>query len=209
MRLADDYFSIAQTLKSRHTFWLGVKEMNRFALPNRRDKDARGKVLEVTAGFQPDEADSMLEWLRQSSTLADLDKFDPYYLSGKDMEESVWGRVLNNLRFRYHDELKGNLAKRLSQKAQPTFGEKVLLSLTQEKAVNIYQMLGSEFKTFSTLPKEQQIKLAKFASEINTINRDWFGKQSVTDLPSTPESETARERCQQLLGDLSSSKSVE
>ena len=201
---AGSYTIIAQSLKSRKTFWLGVKENLRFTFPERHDSDLPNEILEVMSGFETNEVDLLLEWLGQSDVLADLNDFDPYFTSIDGGQTSVWVEVLKSLKYNHPFQLA--ISKKLSKKADRTFGEDVLLSLAQGKPANIYQMLGSRIDKFTTLPVDQQSQLAKFASEVNSVNISRFGNRKVMKLPETEESKAAKRNCLSLMKESVSSE---
>ena len=195
LRPTGTYFFIVQSLNSRKTFWLGLRESQRFPFANQFNSDQSRKVLELMEGFGDDEVDSMLEWLRQSKVLADLDDFDPLFSQKDDTNKSLWGSVLKNFRYRYNTKLKAVLVKQLAKKAAPTFGEELLLAFANAKPANIYQLLGSKLDAFSALPEERQRQLARFASEINAITVDQIGVKRMVRLPSSEESKAVKKIC--------------
>ena len=197
MMMAGSYAILSRNLSSRKTFWLGVKEGQRFTFPNQDNSDLSSEILDVMSEFKPEETGSLLKWLRQSSFLTELNDFDPYLISEEGEPDSVWGSVLDSLKYNY--SFKEPVVKQLSKKKDLTFGEKLLLAYSDGKPANIYQMLGSKLEVFSALPEEQQSRLARFASEVNTINIDRFGSRKVMKLPSSKESKAAKQKCLRLL----------
>ena len=194
------YYFIAKSLQSPKVLWLAAKEMQRFPFPGQDQSEFSQKLLAEMSRYKVSEVDTLLKWLGESKVLANLSDFDPIYGTNEQgAQTSVWGAVLRGLRYQYENKTKAEIVKRLSQKADLTFGEKLLLSFASGKPANIYQMYGSEFDTFSAFPKEQQIKLAKFAIEVNDANVSSFGHRNVTKLPTTKESRLVKQTCSRLL----------
>ena len=77
-RLLAPTISLAQSLQSRKTFWLGVQEMRRFSFPNQASDLYSSKIRKAISTFDAYEVDELLEWLKRSAVLGDLNDFDPY-----------------------------------------------------------------------------------------------------------------------------------
>ena len=151
--------------------------------------------------FETTEMDSLIEWLGQSSTVADLKGFDPYYYPTRigvtQLQESAWGNTLAGIG-RQPESWRAELAKRLTLKSNRTFGENLLLSVAEGKPANIYQLLGSNLDTFDALPLEQRIQLSKFASAMNASDTAKFDKKLLQQLSKTKEYKAAKLRCERL-----------
>ena len=200
------YYFLADSLKShgpKELYWLGVNEMERFPIPNRRvfsDYELRSKMAE----FKEDEVDSQLDWLRQSGALAGLSNFNPHFSTEGNSSQSVWGSFLAQLRYGYPGGSKDKAIDRLSKKKDPTFGEKILLSFVKPEPANVYEMLGSEMAAFKTLPAEQQIRIARFASEVGDLNVKLFRQKKTNTLLLSDNGKAAKKLSTRLLN-----KSVE
>ena len=192
------YIFISQSLLLKKTYWLGIKEMQRFSFPDQADYDFPTGITRSVVDFRVGQVDELLEWLGRSDVLAGLGDFDPYYPAHSE-QGSVWGEVLKNLGYRTDFKLKAKLVERLSQQTDRTFGEKILLAVVKTEPINIYQILGTELDAFSALPVEQQSLLAKFARDVDEINLGRFGREKLNGLPTSKESETAKEKCSLLL----------
>ena len=177
-----DYIYVAQTLNTRKTFWLGVKERQRFRFPSPFQVVTFNDISVQIKQFKSTEADAFIEWLGQSNVLANLHDFDPIYKTdNKGVQTSVWGETLKyfsgNFNNALYSDLLAEVAKQLANKADPTFGEKLFSSVAQGKPVSVYELLGSDLKTFVALPVEQQTQLAKFAIELEKKNDNPFGNE--------------------------------
>ncbi|MDB2686713.1 tetratricopeptide repeat protein [Mariniblastus sp.] len=194
------YYFTAQLLMKKKTLWLGVKEMQRFPFPGQDQSEFSRKLLIAMSEFKASEVDALFEWLGESKVLANLSDFDPIYrTTDQDSQASVWAAVLRGIKYQYDITIYPEIAQQLSQKSDLTFGEKLLLSFSGRKPANIYQMYGDELETFSALPNEQQIQLAKFAKEIIDASISSFGSRQVSKLPTTKESREAKRICLSLL----------
>ena len=189
------YYLTAQSLMKKKTFWLGVKETQRFLFPDQDQSELSRKLIIAMSEFKVGEVDSLVEWLGESPVLANLSDFDPIYrAAGQDSQASVWAAVLTSITSQYDSKLHPEIAKQLSQKSDLTFGEKLLLSFTKREPANIYQMYADELDTFSALPNEQQVMLAKFAKEVIDANI-WIS----TGVPTTEQSREAKRICSRVL----------
>ena len=195
------YYNLAKTLQTRETFWFGIKESQRFPFPNQHNGNFSQQLMELMSGFKPEESEALVEWLGQSKVLNDISNFDPYYPAGEDAKTSAWGDVLRRMRYRSRRKTKAALAKRLSKKADLTFGEQLLVRFAKGKPANVYQMLGADLDTFSALPAKQQIRMAKFAGEVNDIVISELGLKRALRLASSEDSKTAKEMCLRLTSD--------
>jgi len=128
-----------------------------------------------------------------------LTNFDPYYLSDENSKASVWGEVYENFRYRVSSDLKGEISKKLSAKKKRTFGENFLKTVCEGTTVNIYDMLGSELKTFKALPADQRTNLARFANQVNEIAISKLGGRRGAGLKLSAEGKTAKSLCLNLL----------
>ena len=196
---AGTYVFFARALtegKKRKTFWLGVKEMQRFSFP-RQPKLTGYQVRSLLGGFKENELDAQLDWLKQGDFLVGLSDFDPRN-EKSDSSESLWGDALEQMRYSFPNQLKDQTSERLSAKADPTFGEKLLLSFAKQEPADIYQLLGSELETFKALPEQQKVQLARFANEINEIDTIRVQQNKKFKLAVSEESKAAKEICVRL-----------
>ena len=200
---AGTYYLLAQTLQSPKTAWLSVKEMQRFPFPGQSATPHYRTIMDAMSAFDLKE-DSVLEWLGRAGVLGDLSDFDPFYDMGNETRDSTWGHVLKRLRYKSVRSFSTEVAKKLSQKTEKTFGEKLLLSFAEGKTADIYQLLGEELDVFNELPLERQRELARFASEMNDIRL--FHNSKAADAPPSKESRAAKEKCLQVQAEAIESK---
>ena len=188
--------SLINPSRSPKPFWLGVNERRRFPLPGQDESDLPRELLQAIAKFKVDQADSMLQWFKQSSVLNGVSSFDPYYPADENAKSSAWGNVLGDVTEQKIDyKLKVMLRKKLSSQSERTFGENLLLAYVAKRPINIYQLLGSEIDRFSALPEDQQNRLARFAREVNDNNIKQFGKHRAASLSVSEESKAAKRIC--------------
>ena len=192
------YYFIAQTLKSRETFWLAAKEMRRFRYPFPTNDFTASEVYGFLSNFSSTENDLLLAWLGQTNVLSDLSDFEPFFKPKvKGPQTSVWGETLKLIAGR-SSHMKPGLEKQLSAKSDRTFGESLFLATLEKKPANIYQLLGEDLETFNSLPAERQLQLASFVSEIITNDTARYGQNLLAKLPTTKESEAAKQKCSEL-----------
>ena len=207
VRSVGTYYFVAKQLLTRRTFWIGVKEVQRFQLPGHQpSKEYSRLILEAMSQFDVNEVDSLTAWLGQSSLLKELDEFDPFYAAENDEESSVWATVLMSIRYSLAKDVRTELAKQLSEKTDRTFGEELLLPFAEGNAANIYHILGSKIDTFNALPVKRQKQLAKFAGELDEIRL--FSSSKSKTFPVTDQSRAAKRKCLLLLDKGAKSRAV-
>ena len=92
------YYNAALQLDTRDTFWLNLKETQRFKFPFQPRITRHSYITLPMSTFGSTEVDALIEWLGRSNVLADLENFDPIYQAdGKVLQASAWGIALSTL----------------------------------------------------------------------------------------------------------------